>query len=646
MERKEPSFSKSGKKSNKPKASSDTRLYNYDKQPKASWRKALLKWLIKWGFIASIWVGSAATIMLIYYATDLPDTSKLEQLKKQRKITILAENNIVLTNFGDLYGEYVPYNKLPKHLINAVLATEDRRFFDHFGIDIVGLVRAAYTNYRAKRVVQGGSTISQQLAKIVFLDSKRTMKRKAQEVILALYLEQKFTKEQILTIYLNRVYLGSGIYGVGAAAKYYFGKNIKDINIYEAAIIAGLLKAPSKYAPTNNLDLSGRRAYQILLNMQDAGMITAEDVKEAETRPVLLETSAMGELKNLYFANWIKDQVDAVIEDTESDLVVRTTLNLNLQKQAEESIETILAREGKKLNIGQGAMVVLSPQGKVLAMVGGRSYDKSPFNRAVQAYRQPGSAFKYFVYMAALDRGYKPSTIVNDSPVYMKKWQPKNYSRQHLGDMTLRDAFAKSINTVAVKTSEAIGRDKVIKMAKQLGISSKLESHPSIALGSVEVNLLELTGAYAVTANNGYRVFPYGIKEIRTSDDKVLFVHPNMEQEKIISNEAVEHMLELLRSTIDYGTGKAAKLAVPTYGKTGTTQDFRDAWFIGFAKNLVAGVWVGNDNNSHMKRVTGGGVPALIWQDFMSHEVGSAPKYEAPKDDDLIFNDVLKELDG
>jgi penicillin-binding protein 1A len=646
MERKEPSFSKPGKKSTKPKASTDNRLYNYDKQPKASWRKALLKWLIKWGFIASIWIGSAATIMLIYYATDLPDTSKLEQLKKQRKITILAENNIVLTNFGDLYGEYVPYNKLPKHLINAVLATEDRRFFDHFGIDIVGLVRAAYTNYRAKRVVQGGSTISQQLAKIVFLDSKRTMKRKAQEVILALYLEQKFTKEQILTIYLNRVYLGSGIYGVGAAAKYYFNKSIKDLTLYEAAIIAGLLKAPSKYAPTNNLDLSGRRAYQILLNMQDAGMITAEEVKEAETRPVLLETSAMGELKNLYFANWIKDQVDAVIEDTESDLVVKTTLNINLQKQAEESVETILARDGKKLNISQGAMVVLSPQGKVLAMVGGRSYDKSPFNRAVQAYRQPGSAFKYFVYMAALDRGYKPSTIVNDSPVYMRKWQPKNYTRQHLGDMTLRDAFAKSINTVAVKTSEAIGRDKVVRMAKHLGISSKLESHPSIALGSVEVNLLELTGAYAVTANNGYRVFPYGIKEIRTGDGKVLFAHPNMEQEKIISNETVENMLELLRSTIDYGTGKAARLSVLAYGKTGTTQDFRDAWFIGFAKNLVASVWVGNDNNSHMKRVTGGGVPALIWQDFMSHEVGGAPKYETPQDDDLIFEEVLKGLDN
>jgi penicillin-binding protein 1A len=592
--------------------------------PGGALRKILL-FAVKWGIIAAIWAGIALGLVALYYARDLPNVSNLQEIKQTRKVTILAQDGTTLANFGNLQEDYATYESFPQHLIDAVVATEDRRFFSHFGIDPLGLLRAAYSNLRAGHVVQGGSTITQQLAKIMFLSSDRTMKRKLQEVILALYLEQKFTKKEILTIYLNRVYMGAGIYGVPAAAKYYFGKNIREINLYEAAMIAGLLKAPSRYSPTNSSTKAGHRTYQILVNMQDAGFISAVDLAKAKHNPIMLETSALGTMKNLYFADWVMEQVADFVTDTDHDLIVRTTLNSPVQQIAENALARALDAKGEKFNVSQGAVVVLSPDGKVLAMVGGRDYNKSPFNRALKAQRQPGSSFKLFVYLTAFEEGISPDDMMNDEPVKIKKWQPKNYEGKYLGTITIREAFYRSINTIAVQLADKVGLNNVISTAHKLGINSPIEPNPSIALGSTEVNLLELTGSYATLVNSGYAVWPYGIEQITTSNGKPLYRRQGSSASKVISDQALNSTLDVLSNVITQGTGKGAQLDRPAAGKTGTTNDYRDAWFIGMTADVVTGVWVGNDDNAPMKKVTGGGIPAQIWKEIMLAVNSSRP---------------------
>ncbi len=588
-------------------------------------RNTILLFLLKWCVIMGVWAVMGLSAILLYYAHDLPDIGMLKVAKKVRQVTILAADGEVLANYGNIYGDYVRYQDIPTNLVNAVVATEDRRFFDHCGIDIWGLIRAAYVNYHAGYVVQGGSTLTQQLAKIVFLSPDRTLKRKVQEMMLALYLEHNFSKEQILTLYLNRVYMGAGLYGVSAAAKYYLGKPLQQITLPEAAMIAGLLKAPSRYAPTNNSELSGKRAYQILVNMEDAGFISKETLAAARIMPIVLETSAMGSLKNPYFADWVMEQLPDFISNTEDDLVIKTTFHPELQKMAEDAMESVMVENSVKLKASQGAMVVLSPQGEVRAMIGGRGYEKSPFNRAVKARRQPGSAFKLFVYLAAFEQGYRPEQMMTDAPITIRNWQPKNYEGGFSGSMSLRTAFAKSVNTIAVRLSEQVGRANVIRTAHKLGIVSSLPSHPSIALGSAEVNLLELTASYATIANQGRAVWPYGILSVATRKGKLLYKREGSAMTQVASPNAVRYMTDALRGVIDYGTGKAARLDRPAAGKTGTTSDFRDAWFIGFTRELVAGVWIGNDNNSPMKHVTGGLLPARIWKDFMAQATIGKP---------------------
>lgn len=610
----------------------------------------MIKKLFKFIFIFSIWSAIACAFSILYFAHDLPDIEKLATIEKNRKITIIDNNDEILTNYGDLYGNFVNYDNIPKQLIHAVLATEDRRFFQHSGIDFIGLIRAAFVNFKAGYVVQGGSTITQQLAKIVFLSSEKTFKRKFQEVILSFYIENNLSKEKILTIYLNRVYMGSGIYGIDAAAKYYFGKKLKDISLNEAAIITGLLKAPSRYSPALNAEKSGKRAYQILLNMLDAGYISEEDLKKANDLPVTLENNELGYLKHSYFTSWVVDQVNTLIPDDGDDLIVKTTLDKNLQAIAEKSLEHIMSTKGDK-KAEQASLVSMNVDGRIQAMVGGRNFSKSPFNRVTQALRQPGSAFKHAVYLAGFENGLTPDDIMVDEPIIMGKWKPKNNSKKYYGPLSLREAFSWSINTITIKISEMVGRDKVIEVAEKLGITSDIMPYPSLALGAFEVTPLELTGSYATLANNGYKVEPYGIESIKSYDNKLLY---NRSQifEKVVDDKALNYIYDVMIDVVENGTGKAGKLDRQVAAKTGTSQNFRDTWFIGFTKDLVTGVWVGNDDDSATKVMGGFSVPAQIWKDYMNKATVGRSKEnildnygkEEEKDEEEIdpINDIIE----
>lgn len=612
----------------KRKVANDSGKQRSKRKPKRGPKRNLLAFAVKWSLVGGIWLCIIGAVMFLYFSLTLPDISQLTIVEKKPSVTIATESGTILAKYGDLYGEYANYNDLPPHLVKAVLSIEDQRFFNHFGIDVLGLMRAFYVNAMKGHVVQGGSTITQQLAKISFLTPERTLSRKLKEVVLALWLEKRLTKEQILTVYLNKVYLGSGNYGVSAASHYYFGKRIQDININEAAILAGLLKAPSRYSPANNPDLAQKRARLVLKNMVNEGYITEGQLEQEQRfRPAALDRGVKETLKNPYFADWILEQLPEYVGNATEDLTITTTLDIQMQQTAENVVSSIM-KQGQESN--QAALVALSPEGKVLAMVGGKDYYKSQFNRAVKAKRQPGSTFKMFVYLAALEHGYQPFDMMNDSPVRIKNWTPQNYGGGYAGNVTLMDAFTRSINTVAVKLSEAVGRDKVIALAHRMGIRSKIDSIPSIALGSGEVSLLELTTAYAHLANNGMTVTPYSIIEIKDKSGDVLYRHEDSSKGRVVSPEAVAAMNNMMMNVIDNGTGKSARLNRPAGGKTGTTQDFRDAWFIGYTPNLVAGVWVGNDNNAPTQGVTGGKYPAQIWKGFMTQALANKPVLSMP----------------
>lgn len=569
----------------------------------------ILRWLIALG----LWGFTLFTIYILYIFHDLPDIDNLEELHKERKVTILDSNDNVLANFGDLYGHYIHYYEIPRNLRNAVISTEDRKFFEHWGIDPIGIIRAAHANFRAGYTVQGGSTITQQLAKIVFLSPTRSLKRKLQEALLAIQLEHRYSKQQILAIYLNRVYLGAGMYGIDSASKYYFGKNVKDLNLYESAIIAGLLKAPSRFSPTNSVELAGHRAYQVLLNMYDAGYISNKQLEDANKNPVHIETQMLGSIKRHYFTRWVYDQVPEYISDNKSDIIVKTTLNLKFQKIAEKALRDRINQISESRKVEQGAVVLLDKNAAILAMVGGKEFTSSPFNRATQAKRQAGSAFKLFVYAAAMESGYAPSSKMVDKPISYGGWSPENYHKEFLGEMSLEKAFKLSINTVAVQLARAVGVDKVIEVAHKLGIEGPIERNLSIALGTTSVSLLELTNAYATILNNGYYNKPYTVEYIRKADDgEFLYVKPPQEPEKVLSEDAVENLDRLLAATVRDGTAKYISSDFKVSGKTGTSQDFRDAWFSGYTKDMAIGVWLGNDNYSPMNKISGGTYPTYI----------------------------------
>ncbi len=577
--------------------------------------RGLIWRLIRWTLISGIWLTLALGAAVAWFAWDLPDITRLETPSRRPSVALVAADGAIVARFGDLHGGRVRFDDLPPQFVQAVAATEDRRFFEHGGVDPWAIARAAIANLRAGAIRQGGSTISQQLAKNLFLTPDRTLRRKVQEALAALWLEANFSKQQIFAIYANRVYLGAGTYGVEAAARRYFGKSIRDVTLLEGAVLAGLLKAPSRYSPARDPKAAKGRARQVLQAMVDAGFLTEPDAARAgRERLELVRASGSGAR---YFADWALERAAGFVGHTNRDLVVVTTLDSRLQRIAERTLEAALARAGTPGRVGQGAMVALGTDGAVRAMVGGRKYAASQFNRATQALRQPGSAFKLFVYLAALEAGMRPHDTMLDAPLDIGGWRPRNYDGKFRGPMSLRRAFARSINTVAVRVSERVGRGRVIAAARRLGITSKLVSHPSLALGAGEVTLLELTAAYAAVAGGGFAAWPHGIVEIRDSAGTVLFRRAGSGGGEVIGKDHVRALDGMLRAVISQGTGRAAGPGRPAAGKTGTSQDFRDAWFIGYAGDLVTGVWVGNDDFAPMKRITGGGLPARVWRSFM-----------------------------
>jgi penicillin-binding protein 1A len=570
--------------------------------PSRSRRRRLLFWLLRWGFIASIWLTLAAGVMVLWYARDLPRPEAALDAVRRPSLTLEDRSGKIIATFGDVVGEPLRLNQFSPFLPAAIVAVEDRRFWHHFGIDPIGLLRAAWVNTVAGRVVQGGSTLTQQVAKTLFLTNARTTKRKVQELLLTLWLERHFTKKEILEIYLNRVYLGSGAWGMDAAARMYFGVSARRVTLAQAAVLAGLPRAPSRFNPRVNPNAALARGKDVLAAMVDSGAITAEQAQAAAAQIAFPPSPvAPG-----WFADWIAERTQSVLAP-DTDAVLRTTLDSRDQTVAERAMAALLDGPGAAANVGQGAVVILdSATGAVRAMVGGRDFRLSPYNRAVLARRQPGSSFKPFVWLTALETGMTPSDVVLDAPIRIGHYSPSNDDHRYLGEVTLEEALAQSINTAAVRLLLHSGGPKAVAAtAARLGIEDKLPNNASLALGTGEVGLLELTAAYAPFFNGGNRVEPYGLDRM-----------PH-HTERVITPMQAARMAHMLGAVVSGGTGRAA--AVPNRfvaGKTGTTQGSKDAWFIGSVKGTLIGIWMGNDDNQPMKGVMGGGLPARLFHDI------------------------------
>lgn len=601
--------------------------------------------LVYWGVVASIWLGVLGGAVLAYYAYDLPDVDDAFAATRRPAITILAADGSELATVGDMYGSAVSLQDLPPALPQAVLATEDRRYYSHFGVDLIGLARAMWVNVQAGRIRQGGSTISQQVAKNLFLNPDRTIKRKVQELLLALWLEQKFTKDEILTVYLNRVYLGRGTWGVDAAARKYFNRPASELSTWQAAVIAGLLKAPSRLNPLSNPDGARDRANVVIANMVATGYLTQAAADTAKQEKAGRVATRLGG-GSRYFVDWVLERVSSFVS-VDRDIVVQTTLDPVIQKAADRALVTAIDGPGRESNVSQGAVIAMTPNGALRAMVGGRSYGQSQFNRATQARRQPGSAFKPMVYLAGLEAGLGPRSVLIDEPINIGGWQPKNFDKQHRGSLTMQDALATSVNTVAVKVGQHAGWGNVVKTARRLGIAEDLKPNPSITLGTGEVSLLSLSGAYATFANGGLGVWPFGISEIRSREGDVLYTRSGDGPGRVIAPRHASAMNGMLSRVLgEGGTGKRARLDRPAAGKTGTSQDYRDGWFMGYTADLVMGVWMGNDDGSKTKNLTGGGLPAGVWRDAMLAAHTGVPVRALPGLDNAQPGEQPSDSDG
>lgn len=605
---------------------------------------SLRGFIFKWAFVLGLWGAIILGGVVLWYGKDLPDITAGATFERKNAITILDRNGETIMRYGEMKGENITAADVPPYLIDAVLATEDRRFYSHFGIDPLGLARAMITNLRAGRLVQGGSTITQQLAKNLFLSRERSLERKIKEALLALWLEKELTKDEILSAYLNRVYLGAGTYGVDAASKLYFGKDVRDINLQEAAILAGLLKAPSRYSPSRNPNLAKQRANVVLAAMVDAGYITEDQIGNIKNLPPRPQSKPSKGRAVRYFTDWAIDDLNTLIGTPQSDITIYTTLDKDIQNRAESVITRTLLEIGEAQNVSQGAALVLGLDGRVLAMVGGRDYIQSQFNRAVQAKRQPGSSFKPFVYLTALEQGWSPDDKILDArirPDEFNGYQPKNYADEYFGELSLEEALGRSLNTATVRLMDKVGRSNVIKTARKLGIRSELAPDLSLALGSSSVSMLEMTLAYTSFANGGYAAYPYGITKITDNEGNILYQRDEnrLNTRRVVERSDLADLNYMLASIVLNGTGRAAQIGPDNkpyvFGKTGTSQDNRDAWFVGFTDGLVASVWLGNDDNAPMNGVTGGNYPASIWSQIIGPSYNS---YAAENSEKVIFN--------
>jgi penicillin-binding protein 1A len=599
-------------------------------------RRSTLGRLVYWGAVLSIWAVIGVAGLFGWVALHLPPIQSLEIPKRPPSVQINAADGRVFAMRGEMGGAAIRLKDMPAYLPNAFIAIEDRRFYHHRGIDPMGLTRAMLANVMHRGISQGGSTITQQLAKNLFLTPERSLMRKLQEVVLALWLEHKFSKAEIFELYLNRVYFGSGAYGVEAASQRYFGKSARQITLAEAALLAGLVKSPSRLVPTKNFDAAERRGQIVLAAMAGAGLIKDEAAKTAMTAaPAIVKPSAGG--SSNYVADWVMDALDDLVGRVEDDVVVDTTIDAAMQATAEKALIDVLAQRGEKSGVEQGALVAMTPDGAVRALVGGRNYVESQFNRAVAAKRQPGSAFKPFVYLTAIERGLTPDTVRDDRPIEVKGWRPENFNREYFGPVTLTQALAHSLNSVAVRLTLEVTPTAVVRTAHRLGIASKLEPNASIALGTSEVSVLELVSAYAPFANGGIAVVPRVVERVRTAHGKVLFTRDVRTLGRVVDARAVGMMNQMMRETVASGTARRAEMPgwAPA-GKTGTSQDFRDAWFIGYTSQLVTGVWLGNDDNTPTRKLTGGSLPVEVWSAFMKAALrGKSPAY-VPATDDAI----------
>ncbi len=576
-------------------------------------------------FFLSALIGVAG--LFAYFARDLPDTSSLWRDTGAPKITLLAVDGSPISIHGTSMGAPVRLADLPHYVPEAILAVEDRNFYHHFGVNPVSVVRALIVNARNGGVVQGGSTITQQLAKNLFLSADRTIQRKAQEFLLAVWLEQKFSKKEILTLYLNRVYFGAGAYGIDAASFRYFGKPASDLKIGEAAVLAGLLKAPSRFAPTSNPKDAGRRGRLVIDQMVVAGFITVAEAEDIVAQPILLATPRFSAAP--YFVDHALRQARSLAGDVDADLTVWTTFDPATQTAAEMGLIAGVARAQNDLFETESAVVIMDGEGAVRAMIGGRDYQVSQFNRAVQSRRQPGSAFKPFVFLSAMEAGFLANDTVLDAPVRVGKWSPANYKNKYYGEVSLREALVRSLNSATIRVQESTGRAAVRKTAMSMGWPGTLNPGPSLALGVDGISPMGLAGAYAPFANGGLRVQSRVIDRIETADGDLIYETPGSVLDQASSVASIEAVNQMMRAVVAWGTGNAAAVAgYEVAGKTGTTQDSRDGWFAGHAGGLVCVVWVGRDDNAPMQGVTGGRAPAMIWHEIMTRAL--PPRYVAP----------------
>ncbi|MBA3447896.1 MAG: penicillin-binding protein [Pseudaminobacter sp.] len=577
--------------------------------------------LLYWSFVLAIWGGIAGAGVVVYYGAQMPSATTWAIPDRSPNIKIVSVDGSLVANRGMTGGEAIGLHEMSPYIAQAVLAIEDRRFYTHFGVDPIGLGRALFENITQGRFSQGGSTLTQQLAKNLFLKPDRTIERKVQEVLLALWLEQKHSKDQILEMYLNRVYFGSGSYGVEAASRRYFGKSSRDVTLSEAALLAGLLKAPSRLSPARDPKAAEDRAQLVLAAMRSEKMIGEEELTTAMSAPAT-RAAAYWTGSEHYVADRIMEELPGLIGDVREDIIVDTTVDMTLQSLAEKSIRRLIVEKGEALDVSQGALVSIDNSGAVRAMVGGYDYANSQFDRASEARRQPGSAFKPFVFLAALEQGRTPDSVRTDAPIKIGKWTPDNYKGKFHGKVTLSTALAKSLNSVSAQLTMEVGPEAVVEAAHRLGVESPLQANISIALGTSEVTPLELTAAYVPFANGGYRPTVHFIRRVTTTDGEVLYENAGGPAPRVVKPQIVGMMNSMLAETVIGGTGRKAAFAWPAAGKTGTSQNSRDAWFVGYTANLTTGVWFGNDDGKPMKNVTGGALPSQAWHEFMvaAHE--------------------------